>query len=126
MRDITVYTIMNAEALAAGTTKTSDSIDLGASAVQGYFSIQYEIEGAGSTVCAAYKVSNDGLTFVQSTEGYAITAATGTTAYTNKTGPAANGKDLIAFTPPPCARIQILLWNVSPTGATVTAKLAVM
>ena len=120
-RDITVHNLFTDYYLASGTTITSAPVDLGANAANGYFSLQVHIEGSGTSVVADYSLSNDGFNYVQATSGHTIS-----TTFHHMCGLAANGRDLISFTPPMAARMKVQFWLSTGTGSTITAKLAIM
>lgn len=112
-RDITVKQLWSAATVAAGTTLTSASIDLGGLAQSGFFSVHYTITGAG-TVAMSCKLSNDGTNFVDSTDGYKIK-----TGQTVTSGHAADGKDLVSFAPSPVARMKVCVFETGGVSAAV-------
>lgn len=123
-RDITVINLFTNKVIAAGTTVTSEPIDLGAHAANGYVSLQIYVQGSGTSINAGYLLSNDGYNYVRSTDGTSIKV--GTSAFHHKCGTAKNGRDLVVFTPTIAARMKVELWeSVGAAGSTVTAKLAI-
>ena len=125
-RDITVKNLFTDKWIAAGTTVTSEPIDIGAYAANGYFSLELFVEGSGTSICAAYSLANNGKDFILPSAGSAITASTATTAFHHRSGVAKNGWDIVAFEPIMAARMKIVLWEaIGTTGSTVTARLAV-
>jgi len=123
-RDIHVHQLWLATTIPAGTTVTSNAIDLGTYGQNYDFSIQVAISGAGTSVCMGYLLSNDGINFVRSTNSNNIVA--GSTAFHDKCGVNKNGKDLVRFTPVPLARfMKIEAWeSLGASDATLTAYLA--
>ena len=123
-REITVKNLFTSEWIAAGTTVTSDPIDIGGLAANGYVSLQVVIEGSGTSICAGYLLSNDGADYVRASGGATIKA--GTNAFHHACGTARNGHDLVSFTPTMAARMKVEMWeSVGSTGSTITAKLAI-
>ena len=123
-REITVKNLFTDQWIAAGTTVTSDPCDIGGLAANGYVSLQIYVEGSGTSICAGYLLSNDGMNYVRASGGTTIKA--GTNAFHHACGTARNGRDIVSFTPTMAARMKIELWeSVGSTGSTVTAKLAI-
>ncbi len=119
-REITTKVLWLGEDIAAGTTVTTKSLDLGGYAQSGFFSIHYHVTGTG-TLALSFRLSNDGVNFVDSTNGYKIT-----TGLTAASGAAADGKDLISFAPTPAARMKINAFETGGVNAVgVTVYLAV-
>jgi len=123
-REITVKNLFTDKWIAAGTTVTSDPVDIGGLAANGYVSLQVYIEGTGTSICAAYTLSNDGTNYVYASGGSTIKA--GTNAFHHACGTARDGRDLVSFSPTMAARMKVVMWeSVGSTGSTVTAKLAI-
>ena len=120
-RDITVHSLFTDYYLATGVTITSAPVDLGAAAANGFFSLQVHIQGSGTSVVAAYLLSNDGFNYVHSTNGDTIS-----TSFHHMCGIAKDGRDLISFSPTMAARMKLQFWLSTGTGSTITAKLAIM
>jgi len=122
-RDIHVHQLWLATTIPAGTTITSDVIDLGTYAQNYDFSIQVEVSGAGTSVCMGYLLSNDRKSFIRSSDSNKI--ATGSDAFHDKCGVDKNGKDLIRFTPVALARfMKIEAWeSLGANDAVLTSHL---
>ena len=120
-RDVTVKDLFTDYYLASGVTITSDPVDIGAHVANGNFSLQFYIQGSGTSVVAEYTLSNDSVNYVQSSDGHTI--ATG---LSSVSGLGANGRDLVSFSPPLAARMKILFWLSAGTGSTITARLALI
>lgn len=122
-REVTVKRIWTElELVAAGTTVTSDPIDLSTFAQSGYFTLQYYVQGAGASVNMTFKLCNDGVNYVDSTEGYKI--VTGTTALHDDSGNARDGRDIIRFMPTVAPLMKLCAWETQSVGASLTLSLA--
>ena len=120
-RDIVINRLWNSSTITTGTTSYSDIIDIGTFGKSGTFSLQYYISTAGVSVSLGYLLSNDYTNFVQSTEGNLIASG-----LTNISGQAANGRDVITFTPTMARFMKLAAWETAgATNATLTAHFAV-
>jgi len=118
-RDIEVKKLFNAATI-TGTTVYSEIIDIGTYGHGGTFSVQYYIDTAGVSLSLIYLLSNDGINFVQSTDGSAIK-----TGLTNISGQAANGRDLVVFTPTMGRFMKLAAWLSAGTTTSLTLDFAV-
>ena len=113
-KDIYVRRVFNAEALTTSGTATSSAIDLGSTAQNGYFSLQYDKTGSG-VVKFEYLLSNDGSTFAEPITAIDIIAALAAGAQTG----------LVRFRPEPARWMQIKITEDGTNSAVVTAWVAV-
>lgn len=118
-RDIVVNKLWNAASITT-TTSYSEIIDIGTFGKSGTFSLQYYVASAGVSLSLSYLLSNDGTNFVQSTEGSVITSG-----LTNISGNAANGRDVITFTPTMGRFMKLAAWLTAGTTGTLTVDFAV-
>lgn len=118
-REIEVKRLFNA-ATVTGTTVYSDIIDLGTYAQGGTFSIQYYAATAAVSTSMSYLLSNDGTNFVQSTEGHSIF-----TGVYLSSGFAADGRDIITFTPSMARFMKLAVWLSAGATSTLTIDFAI-
>lgn len=119
-REIEVIKIFDSKAIAAGTTATSEVVDLGDYAQGGEFSLHYYIQNGGR-VYIYYKLGNDRGNLVYPTGGYSVLNAG-----TSIGGTSANGRDLVTFTPDFARYMQLLAFESDGiTSTTLTAYLAI-
>ena len=113
-KDIYVRKVFNAEALSTSGTATSSAIDLGSTAQNGNFSLQYSKTGVG-VVKVEYLLSNDGDTFAEPSTGVDIVAAVAT----------GTQSDLVSFEPEPARWMKIKITEDGTDTAVFTAWVAV-
>ena len=90
---VTIINVCKDYTLAAGTTLASPAIDLGALMREASYSLHIEVGTSGCSVAVGYEVSNDGRTWIESTDGYKLFV--GTSAFHHRSGQALDGKDLV-------------------------------
>ena len=113
-KDIYVRKVFSAQALTTGGTSTSAAIDLGSTAQNGNFSLQYSKTGSG-VVTVTYSLSNDGTTF-----------ATPSTAVDIATSIAAGAQsDLTDFTVEPARWMKIIITETGTNSAVFTGWVAI-
>lgn len=113
-REITVIKLFDAQSIAASGNASSIAIDLQRYAMNGFFSVQYLITGDG-TLKLEYNLSHDGATYIEPSSASDIGSS-----LTKTTGPGANGKDILPFSP---ELSQYLKIKATETG---TAQAAVL
>ena len=108
-----VIKVVNAQTIAAGGTYTSAAISLAVDV--GVYSLQYAVSGNG-TAKFEYNLTNDYTTYLEPS-----TATDIATGIIKTSGPGADGKDIVSFSPLPAASIKIV---VTETGATNTTTVS--
>uniref|UniRef100_A0A6M3LHY7 Uncharacterized protein n=1 Tax=viral metagenome TaxID=1070528 RepID=A0A6M3LHY7_9ZZZZ len=123
-QEITVKTLWAGVSVpAAGTTLTSDAIDMSSLSQGGYATLQYCVTGtSGASVYCAYQLSNDGVNYVYSTEGYKV--AVGADGWHEDAGHGSDGRDLVRLSATLAAFMQVQVWEVNSVGANLTLALA--
>lgn len=112
VRETTVFQIFDGETVTAGSTATSDAIDI--SGAVGYFSIQVAVTGSG-TASFEYLLSLDGADFFEPSSASDI--ATGVTV---TSGPGSDGKEIYSFSPELAKYLKIKITETG-TSDSVTA-----
>lgn len=94
-REITVIKLFDAQTIAASgnASNPGNGIDLQRFAQSGFFSVQYLITGDG-TAKIEYTLSHDGATYLEPSSASDIGSS-----LTKTTGPGADGKDILPFSP---------------------------
>ena len=109
--------LFSAKTIGAGTSETSETINLQNAKTNGFFAVQLTMTGDG-TLGLVYEISIDETNFVQPTGFTAIT-----TAFSKTSGTAGDGTDIIAFNPELCIAIRFTA-TATTSDVVLTATLA--
>lgn len=113
MRELDVVKIFDGVTVSAGSTITSDAIDL--RTWQGYVSLQFYISGTGT--CKFYYTGSNNLSDFMAPQGASdIITGLGATS-----GPGSDGKGIIQFSIQMCRQIKICCEETGDTDAVVVS-----
>lgn len=114
-REIEVIKLFDAQSIAASgnSSQPAQAIDLQRYAANGFFSLQYLITGDG-TAKIEYNLSNDGSTWLEPSSATDIGSS-----LTKTTGPGADGKDILSFSPELARFLKIKVTETGGANAVV-------
>ena len=123
---VTIINVCKDYTLAGGTTLTGPALDLGALMRDISYSLQIEVGNSGCSVAVGYEVSNDGKTWIESTEGYKLFV--GTSAFHHRSGQGQDGKDIVNLAPNVDAPgfIRFTFFETQSTATSLTAWIGVL
>lgn len=113
--------VFDAITITASGVAKSVPLDLQAYAKEGFFSLQIELTGTGTTKFE-YEISNDGETYI----AQIATADQIVSGFTATSGPGSDGKDIISFEPEPAKRMRIVCTEIGTSNSVVVTATLLM